>query len=191
MPEANDVQVHVNTSAGTSPAFTLKTSQAAPGLFRIPDPGNPQRNNGAVLFANTAWRVMPDSMAGRLKLPNCQSAAAAELCGQPAKPGDVIQLYATGLGRTTPGGDPAGIPLKTGAVAPAGGKPLYGTVFTPSVTVGGLPAPVFFSGLAPGFAGLYQVNLQIPPAAPAGDDVPVTITMPNGRSDTVTIAIRP
>lgn len=191
LPETGDVKVQVKTSGGTSPAFSLKMAQAAPGIFRVGDPKNPRRNNGAVLFANTAWRVMPDSMAAGLEWPSCQGAAAAELCGQPARPGDAIQVYATGLGRTTPSGDPAGTPLPTGAVAPANGNPLYQTVFTPSVTVGSVPATIFFSGLAPGFAGLYQVNLQIPSGAPTGDDVPVTITMPNGRSDTVTIAIKP
>jgi uncharacterized protein (TIGR03437 family) len=48
---------------------------------------------------------------------------------------------------------------------------------------------VAFSGIAPGFAGLYQVNVTVPAGVPAGDDIPVTITI-GGASDTATIAIR-
>ncbi len=44
--------------------------------------------------------------------------------------------------------------------------------------------------LAPGFAGLYQVNFQIPPGAPPGDDVTVTVSLPGAPADTATLAIR-
>jgi minor extracellular serine protease Vpr len=56
------------------------------------------------------------------------------------------------------------------------------------VTIGGQVAQVLFSGLAPGYAGLYQVNVQIPSTIAPGDDVPIHISMA-GASDTATIAI--
>jgi hypothetical protein len=45
--------------------------------------------------------------------------------------------------------------------------------------------------VAPGFAGLYQINIQIPPDAPTGDYVPIVVEM-NGQQDaTTTLAIQP
>ena len=145
------------------------------------------------LFANTAWRVMPQSMAAAFGwLSDCKGSdiSAAALCGQPASPGDNIQIYVTGLGKATPNGTPAGAPLATGEADRASGSPLYLTVQKPVVTVGDVPAEVQFSGVAPGAAGLYQINIQIPRSAPSGDDVPASITMPNQTSDSATIAIR-
>jgi uncharacterized protein (TIGR03437 family) len=66
---------------------------------------------------------------------------------------------------------------------------LYKTVETPVVKVGGVPAVVSFSGIAPGNAGQYQINIQVPSGVQPGDDVTLQITMPDGSTDTVTIAI--
>ena len=78
----------------------------------------------------------------------------------PASPGEPVVVYATGLGPVAPA------PL-TGA--PASASPLSLTSIPPVVTVGGIVAEVLFSGLAPGFVGLYQVNLVVPLDAPSGD----------------------
>jgi uncharacterized protein (TIGR03437 family) len=193
LPEAGIVDVQVKTSATASLSFPLRMTQASPGIFRIPDPVKPARKNAAALFANTAWLVIPASTAAAYKIPTDCSAsgiAAAAICGQPARAGDIIQVFTTGLGKATPGGDPKGNPLATGSIAPADGNPLYLTVSAPSVTIGGVPAQVLFSGIAPGFAGLYQVNLQVPNGVAAGDDVAVKISMPNGATDTATIGVR-
>jgi uncharacterized protein (TIGR03437 family) len=185
--------VVVANGKGTGAPFQLAMAPAAPGIFRIGDPSNSKRLNAAALIANTAWRVIPVSMAGALGMvTDCKAnrVDAASLCGEPAAIGDAIQIYVTGLGRATPNGNPVGNTLKTGDVAPAGGNPLYRTVETPRVTIGGVDAAVAFSGVAPGFAGLYQVNVTVPAGAATGDDVPLTITI-GGASDTATIAIRP
>jgi uncharacterized protein (TIGR03437 family) len=58
------------------------------------------------------------------------------------------------------------------------------------VTIGGIVAQVSFSGLAPGAVGLYQVNVQVPVGAPAGDAVPVTLSIGGVDSNTVTIAVQ-
>src|SRR5262245_42209684 len=84
-------------------------------------------------------------------------------CGQPARVGDVLQFFVTGLGKATPNGDPAGAQLATGKVAPAAG-PLDRTVDQPIATIGGIPVEAQFSGIAPGFAGLYQSTCRFPPA---------------------------
>ena len=90
-------------------------------------------------------------------------------------------MFCTGLGEVT--NRPAG-----GAPAPS--NPLSITTTTPKVTIGGVPAPVTFSGLAPGFVGLYQVNAQVPENAATGDAVPLILTIGGATSNTVTVAVR-
>jgi uncharacterized protein (TIGR03437 family) len=68
---------------------------------------------------------------------------------------------------------------------------VYQTTANPTVTVGGIPAVVLFCGVAPGFAGLYQINIQIPAGAPTGDQVELKVSSENGLSDTGTIATQP
>jgi uncharacterized protein (TIGR03437 family) len=74
----------------------------------------------------------------------------------PAHPGDLIALWGTGFGPTTPPA-PAGIIVSGVPVAP-----------TPTVTVGGVTAPVLSSVLAAGSAGLYQITIQLPANVPTG-----------------------
>jgi len=59
------------------------------------------------------------------------------------------------------------------------------------VYVGGVKARVSFKGLAPGFAGLYQLNVEIPLSAPGGANVPLGIETPDAFHDQVDIAIEP
>jgi uncharacterized protein (TIGR03437 family) len=49
---------------------------------------------------------------------------------------------------------------------------------------------VQFSGLAPGFVGLWQINVQIPSNAPTGSAVPVYVVLGGVRSNSVTMAIQ-
>ena len=100
----------------------------------------------------------------------------------PTAAGSVVQIFATGLGATDP-------PLATGQTG-ASSPPLNLTVMVPVVMIGGAPAEVLFSGMAPGFVGLYQVNARVPTAAPAGNEVPLEIEIGGGSSNTVTLAVR-
>jgi len=68
--------------------------------------------------------------------------------------GEYVSVFATGLGALAS-------PLAAGV--PAGVVPVATTV---TATLGGLPAEVTYAGTAPGFAGLYQVNVRIPAEAP-------------------------
>jgi adhesin/invasin len=88
----------------------------------------------------------------------------------PAAAGSYISLYATGLGAVTP-------PVNTGTPAPS--SPLSTVNGTIAVVVGGLSAPVTFAGLAPGFTGLYQINIQLPSTLASGRRR-VFIVAPNG-----------
>ena len=85
----------------------------------------------------------------------------------PAQPGEVIILYADGLGDVYPRVD-------LGAAAPS--DPPAMTTLRPWVTIGGVPAQLLFSGLSPGLVNLYQLNVQVPAGVPAGDqDVIVSV----------------
>jgi uncharacterized protein (TIGR03437 family) len=79
----------------------------------------------------------------------------------PAKPGEVLVIYLSGMGPTNPS-------VKSGAPAP-GSEPLARVTVAPVVTLDGNAATVQFAGLSPGFVGLYQVNFQVPAGARTGD----------------------
>ena len=72
----------------------------------------------------------------------------------PAKAGEIVQVFVAGLGAVSPNvvdGDPA----------PAT-EPLSRVLSNVTVTVGGLPATIHYKGLAPTWAGLYQLNIELP-----------------------------
>ena len=79
----------------------------------------------------------------------------------PVARGSYVQLFMNGLGAVTnQPGDGLGAP---------GPPNLAQTTATPTITIGGQAAPnVQFSGLAPGFVSLYQVNVQVPAGISAG-----------------------
>ncbi len=93
-----------------------------------------------------------------------------------------LSIYCTGLGAVT--NQPA-----TGS--PASLDTFSFTTLTPVVTIGGVRASIVqFSGLAPGFTGLYQVNAQVPATSATGNAVPVSIYIGGATSNTVTIAVQ-
>jgi uncharacterized protein (TIGR03437 family) len=96
----------------------------------------------------------------------------------PARPGEIVILYATGLGVATP-------PLATGE--PSTGNV---TVATATVLIDGVAAEVQFSGTAPGFVGLNQINVRIPGSTRSAADVPVALIVGGVSSNTATIAVR-
>ena len=79
--------------------------------------------------------------------------------GRPLARGEFAFLYATGLGQV------ANQP-PTGSGGPI--TPLARAVADVRVTMAGLPCEVQYAGLAPGFVGVYQVNLRVPDNAPGG-----------------------
>ena len=84
---------------------------------------------------------------------------------KPAGAGDILVVYANGLGPVSPS-------VATGAQAPS---PAATTTSSPTVTIGGVNAEVQFSGLTPGLVGLYQINVKIPAGVTTGAATPVVV----------------
>lgn len=78
---------------------------------------------------------------------------------RPAAKGSVIAIYASGVGALSPA-------LTAGAVPPI--NTLSIATGNIGAFIGGVPAPVMFAGAAPGYPGLYQINIQVPASAPSG-----------------------
>src|SRR5258708_20218744 len=86
----------------------------------------------------------------------------------PVHKGDVLVIYLTGLGATSP-------PTGTGLPGPS--DPLATTVAKPQVTLGGVALGLIYSGLAPGAVGGYQFNVTVPTKnVPTGNSIPLGIT---------------
>jgi uncharacterized protein (TIGR03437 family) len=160
----DSVPAQLQLPNGKTLLTTLRLVSAAPGIFSILMNGQGQ---GAVLNQDNSPNGDPQRFLGV----------------KPAARGSVLQIFATGAGETTPA-------LAAGEAAPAGGNPLVLTKVQPTVTIGGKNAKVQFSGMAPGFVGLWQINAEVPADVTPGMAVPLVITAAGATSNTVTIAVQ-
>jgi uncharacterized protein (TIGR03437 family) len=106
---------------------------------------------------------------------------------RPAVPGETLQFLVTGLGATNPPGvtGPNSYDLDGNFVR-------RDTVQQPTVLIGGVEAPVVFSGLSPEFVGVFQINATVPAGVTPGDTVPLVIEIGGISSrDDVTMAVGP
>jgi uncharacterized protein (TIGR03437 family) len=122
------VSVYVAVDTWRGPVTPLTLAPAAPGLFQL-----------------DAHNVVASHADGSVLTPS-----------SPAKPGEVVVLWATGLGQTTPPPDGFQIPI---AAAPLIADATLSILFD-GVAVS--PQAIDYAGQAPGFAGLYQINLTLP-----------------------------
>lgn len=90
----------------------------------------------------------------------------------PAAPGEVIILWGAGFGPTSPAA-PSGVTVPSGLP--------YQTASPVTVALGDTPVTVFSAALAPGFAALYQIAIQIPESLTDGD-YPVVATVSGAQS---------
>lgn len=98
----------------------------------------------------------------------------------PAKANEVVLIFMTGLGTVNP-------PLGDGAKPPVSPLSYVNAAF--SILIDNQNAPIQFQGLAPGFAGLYQLNVQVPAKVSLGPSIPLAISTNEAFLDQVSIAI--
>lgn len=134
-------------------SVTVPLSPTAPGVFSVNANG---LGNGAITHAD--YTVVSQS--------------------SPAKPGEVVAVYLTGLGAVSPS-------VQDGTAAP--GNPPAAVVASVTATVGGIPVSnIEFNGLSPGSSSLYQFNIQIPSSAPSGPQT-LQIATTNGSTSMVNL----
>ena len=120
-------------------------------------------------YANAGVAILQDSTTGTILNAN-----------HPAVPGENVTMYFTGIGPVTnnPG---------TGKAAPL--SPLSQADSVVSIMVNGVSVQPSFTGLTPGFAGLGQVNFQLPAGTPSWNSTPVVLTIDGVSSETVQISV--
>jgi uncharacterized protein (TIGR03437 family) len=153
------VNVMVTTPNGTSAPITVKFAPSMPGVF-VADVGGRM---------NVVASILSD---GALPWPTGLVKGS-----HPAKAGDILVIYATGLGAVDHTPVEGGIPSQ-----------LATTIETPSVLIGGVAGKVDFSGLSPQFVGVNQLNVEVPTGVKSGNTVPVQIRV-NGFTSTNTAVV--
>ncbi len=155
-----------------APLFTT-----AAGILEFQVPGDIPVGDASVVVSNNGNMSAAVDMDMQASTPAILAVVNADgstlTAAGTAVAGETIVLYAAGLGAVNGN-------LAIGAAEPA--TPALTTVTVPQVSLGGVPLTVTFSGLAPGFVGLYQVNAVVPSASgQASFTGPLTLTM-NGQT---------
>lgn len=145
--------VQVTVAGQTSPARTISIGPFGPGIFTV---GGDGKGAGAITHAN-----------GSLVTPQ-----------NPARPGEVLIVYATGLGPVTPA-------VPTGAL-PTGPAT---TVARPAVTIDGVAAEVQFSGMSGCCVGLNQLNVVVPAGSRSAGDLSIVISASGIQANPATLAV--
>ena len=154
IPGTVNLCVVVDSWAG--PTIPIQLAPAAPALFQL------DQQNAIATRAD-----------GSLITP-----------GAPASPGDVIVLYATGLGATTPPVVYSRIPSTAAALVQIANF----TVLLDGAALD--PSAIAYAGVAPGFGGLYQINLVLP--ASVGPNPQISIGFAGSLSPSgVTLPVQP
>jgi uncharacterized protein (TIGR03437 family) len=142
-------QVVVDNGNGPSAGIGISVAPVAPAIFYYP-------------------------VAAILKSTNFSLVSTAN----PTKAGEILVVYCTGLGRTTPA-------IATGLLAPV--SPLSNTAPV-TATIGGKSATVIYSIASPQFVGLYQVAVTVP--AGVSGTVPLALQQGGVNSNAVTIPVQ-
>ena len=98
----------------------------------------------------------------------------------PARGGEELILYASGLGAVTPA-------VRAGLPAPS--SPAARTDLAPRIRIGGQLVEIRFAGLTPSLIGIYQVNFVVP--AGLSGHLPLVLESGSASSNTVTLPAVP
>lgn len=182
-----NVQVMVNNTP--CPIYFVSTSQISalvpfgttgPVATFVVTNGGTKSNSVDVPLANSAPGIFSIAQTGVGAGAILKTDYSVVSSTNPVHRGDYIQIYLTGLGPVSPSvADGSAAPTNPLALVPA---PL-------AVFIGGIPGNVIFQGLAPGLAGLYQINVQIPASAPSGP-TPLAILTAEAFTDMVDVYIQ-
>ncbi len=182
----------VSVNVGGQPAYVYYVSPGqinvlapniGPGSMQVTVTNGSATSSAATATSQTtqpAFFLWPGSYAVATRQDFSYAVKAGTFQGvttTPAKPGDVLILWGTGFGPTSP-------TAPVGMVVPA--DQTYSTATPVTVMIGSSAATVYGAALAPGFAGLYQVAIQVP-ASLANGDYPVVATIGGAPSPSTTL----
>jgi len=180
----------VMIGAFQAPLFFVSSNQL---VVQVPPELTANQQRAAVIIANGQLSV-PDLLdlvpvaPGLATLPDGSIMAqrAADFSpvnsARPAKPGETVIVYLTGMGSTTPA-------VKSGTPAP-GAEPLARVDTEAKVMVDGAQAEIGYAGLTPNQIGLYQINFVVPPNAKAGE-LDVVVTQGKKSSNVARLPVAP
>lgn len=151
-----NVSMVLRTPGGVSDTFNLTILPTAPSVFRNGVAG--AQSDLPAVYRNSNGLLVTDT--------------------NPVHRGDIISIYLTGLGRTSPAVD-AGVP--------APGDPAATVVVEPAVSLAGVRIPVVSAELVPGAIGVYKVTARVTDLVPPGFDMPLSVAQGTTAS---TIAVR-
>jgi uncharacterized protein (TIGR03437 family) len=156
-----EVPFEVGLQSSTSVQIRANNVTGAPFtlMLRSTDPGIFMANGRATIMNSAGVQITPSN---------------------PAQAGQTLSIYATGLGAVSGS-------VSSGQLIPIG--TLFNTTNTATVTVNGMTAPVSFSGLAPTFTGLYQINFTVPAGLSSGDQ-PLVLSIGGNATSSVALAIQ-
>ena len=99
----------------------------------------------------------------------------------PASPGETVVVYLSGMGAVSPA-------LADGTAT--GLNPLSSMTSPVAITIADQPTTTSYTGLAPNFPGLYQINVVVPLAIFSTANVPMAIATPNAYHDQVSLPVQ-
>ena len=155
--------VEVFSGGASTPVATGTSAVAdsAPGIFTVDASG---RNQASALNSDFSYNAAFDRFPG----------------SRPEATGNFVTIYATGIGGTNP-------VVADGQAAPS---PTFAVATSPTtVIVGGAQAQVLFSGLAPGYVGLWQINAVLPVSLPTNLATPLRVELRSRQSFETTLAV--
>ncbi len=157
----------VSVEGVRAPLFAI-----APGKIQFLVPSDIPVGSASIVVSNSGSMTNTIEVGVQAATPDIlavvHSNGSAVTQEAPVISGETLSLYATGLGAVD-----GNLPI--GAVGPSGIPAT--TIDTPQVLLGNVPLTVTFSGLAPGFVGLYQVNVTVPSTYVSdGSEVSIQIT---------------